>query len=219
MPRKRKNLNITGPNLWYLVGLIASDGSLSSDGRHIDISSSDHRFLQGIKNSIGIKNKIGTKYGGKKQKAFRVQIANKNFYDFLLSIGLTPNKSLELERVKVPRVYFFDFVRGLIDGDGGIQKWIHPTNKREQWNLRITSGSKKFLEWAQNKIEKIIKAKGRIHSESPTQFRLKYGKMAARVIAQKCYYEGCFGLQRKVMLARNCVNSYKGWGKSKTVNF
>jgi len=93
MPHKLKQLNIEGANLWYLVGLITSDGNLSSDGRHIDITSSDYEFLLGIKELTGIKNKIGIKYGNnKKQKAFRIQIANRNFYDFLLSIGLRQNK-------------------------------------------------------------------------------------------------------------------------------
>jgi len=144
MPHKRKDLNIKGANLWCFVGLIASDGSLSSDVRHIDITSKD--------------------------------------------------------------------------GDGGLQKWAHNTNKREQWNLRITSASKKFLEWIQSKIENIIEVKGKLYAQSPTQFKLKYGKMAARVIAEKCYQEGCFGLERKVRLARDCIDSYKGWNKSKTVN-
>ncbi len=80
MPHKRKDLKITGSNLWYLVGLITSDGCLSSDGRHIDITSSNYEFLQRIKSLIGIGNKIGTKSGGKKQKAFRIQMANRYFY-------------------------------------------------------------------------------------------------------------------------------------------
>ena len=93
MPQKRKELKIGGANLWYLVGLITSDGCLSSDGRHIDITSKDSEFLQEIKNSLGISNKIGIKYNAIKQKAFHIQIANRNLYDFLLSIGLTQNKS------------------------------------------------------------------------------------------------------------------------------
>ena len=220
MPHKRKDLKIIGPNLWYLVGLITSDGCLSSDGRHIDITSANYEFLQDIKSEIGLDSRVSTKYGTtKKQKAFHIQITNRNFYDFLLSIGLTPRKSLTLERVNVPEIYFFDFLRGIIDGDGGIQKWIHNTNSREQWNLRITSGSIKFLKWLQDKIENTLKVKGKLYAQSPTQFRLKYGKMAARVISFRCYYNGCLSLLRKRILARNCIASYRGWNKSKTVNF
>jgi len=83
----------------------------------------------------------------------------------------------------------------------------------------VTSGSIKFLRWLQNKIERTIKVKGKLYPEGPTRFTLKYGKMAARIITQKCYYEGCFGLQRKIILARDCIDSYRGWNKSRTVNF
>ena len=62
MPHKRKDLNIIGANLWYLVGLITSDGCLSSDGRHIDITAKEYEFLEKIKQATGISNKIGIKY-------------------------------------------------------------------------------------------------------------------------------------------------------------
>lgn len=218
MPHKRKELKIEGSNLWYLVGLITSDGNLSSDGRHIDITAKDYEFLQEIKNLMGVENKIGAKYNSKKQKSFHIQIANRNFYDFLLGIGLMPRKSLILAQIHVPKIYFHEFLRGLIDGDGGMQRWIHRTNGGEQWNLRIASGSEKFLRWLQAEIEIEIGARGRLHTSGPTQFRLKYGKMAARAIVTKCYYEGCVGLQRKILLAKYCLNSRAGWEKSRTVD-
>lgn len=218
MPHKRKELNIKGSNLWYLVGLIASDGCLSSDGRHIDITAKDRNFLTELTKKLKIRNRVCLKNRGTNKEAYRIQIANRNFYDFLVSIGLTQNKSLNLGPIKTPVLYFVDFLRGLIDGDGGMQRWIHRTNRREQWNLRVASGSEKFLIWLRDEIERLMNVKGRVYSESATQFRLKYGKMAARAIAEKCYYKGCFGLQRKIALAKDCVESYKGWSISKTVN-
>ena len=217
MPHKRKDLNIKGANLWYLVGLITSDGCLSSDGRHIDITSSNYEFLEKLKTHLGLVNRVTTKYGFKKKIAYHIQLCNRSFYDFLLSIGLFPCKSLTLEAINVPTDNFCDFLRGLIDGDGGMQRWFHTTNRREQWNLRIASGSKKFLTWLKDEIEKNIGAKGRLHSESKTQFRLKYGKMAAQRIIKRCYYEGCLGLDRKIRLAQECRDSYIGWKQSKTV--
>ncbi|MEW6008299.1 MAG: LAGLIDADG family homing endonuclease [Candidatus Omnitrophota bacterium] len=218
MAAPRKELKISGRNLWYLVGLITSDGCLSKDGRHIDITSKDSQLLISLTKELGLSNKVGVKNRGAKNQAYHIQIANKNFYDFLLSIGLTPNKSLTLKKVEVPVIYFVDFLRGLVDGDGGIQRWIHRPNRREQWNLRIASGSKSFLAWLKNEIEKNIRAKGRLYSEGKNNFRLKYGKMAAREIARRCYYESCLGLQRKTTLARDCITSYEGWTKSKTVH-
>lgn len=217
MPAHRKELNIKGPNLWYLVGLIASDGCLCKDGRHIDITAKEKDFLQRIKKNLGLVNKVCAKNKGTSKQAYRIQIANKGFYEFLLSIGLTQNKSLTIGELKVPNEYFIDFVRGEIDGDGCIRKWKHPSNQGEQWSLRICSGSEKFIRWLEATSEILLRIKGKIHKQSDTQWILKYGKMAARKIAEKCYYKNCLGLERKIKLAQECSRSYSGWDRSKTV--
>jgi len=217
MPAHRKGLKIEGANLWYLVGLITSDGCLSSDGRHIDITSKDFKFLEGVRDLIGIENKIGIKYGFKKQKAFHIQFSNRNFYEFLLSIGLIPNKSLTLGRIQTPEHYFIDFLRGAIDGDGCIRTWLHLTNKREQWSLRIYSGSRKFVLWLRSATQQLLGVSGKIYENNAGTLVLKYGKMAAREISRRCYYRDCFGLERKVKLTNKCLDSYEGWSQSKTV--
>jgi intein/homing endonuclease len=139
MPQKRKDLKIEGANLWYLVGLITSDGCLSKDGRHIDITSKDYEFLQKLKNLLGLLNKVGTKNKSKVNQAHYLQISNKNLYDFLLSIGLMSNKSLSLKSLKISEEFFVDFLRGLIDCDGCIRRWVHPNNVHDQSSVRIIS--------------------------------------------------------------------------------
>ncbi len=217
MPQKRKELKIEGPNLWYLVGLITSDGCLCKDGRHIDITSKDRDFLKLIRERLGLTSQVCVKNKGMDKQAYRIQIASINFYNFLLSIGLMQHKSLILNALKIPNQYFVDFLRGLIDGDGCIRKWIHPSNDREQWSLRIYSGSEQFIRWLKDTAESLLKIKGKIHRQSDTQWILKYGKMAAKEISGKCYYNNCLGLERKIKLSQQCVTSYKGWNKSKTV--
>lgn len=217
MPNKRKDLNIAGPNLWYLIGLIATDGCLSSDGRHIDITSKDREFLERIKGVTGIGNRIGSKYGIRKQRAFRIQLANKKFYNFLLFIGLTPHKSLTVGSLNVSHKYFVDFLRGIIDGDGCIRRWTHPSNHREQWSLRIYSGSGIFIKWLKSVIGSVFHAEGKIYKETDRLWILKYGKMAAKEILRKCYYDKALALERKSNLAHLCINSDSGWKRSKTV--
>jgi len=129
MPHKRKELNIKGSNLWYLVGLIASDGCLSPDGRHIDITSKDRDFLKRLVEKLNITNRVTVKNSGANDQAYHIQIANRNFYDFLQSIGLMPRKSLVIDSLDIPGIYFLDFLRGMIDGDGCIRKWTHPTTR------------------------------------------------------------------------------------------
>lgn len=217
MANRRKELKIEGANLWYLVGLITSDGNLSKDGRHIDITAKEKDFLERIKENLGLVNKVCAKNKGTPKQAYRIQIANKEFYEFLLSIGLTQNKSLTIGELKVPNEYFIDFVRGVIDGDGCIRKWRHPSNQGEQWSLRIYSGSEGFIRWLKDASEISLRIKGKIYKQSDTQWILKYGKMAARKITEKCYYKNCLGLKRKITLARDCSRSSMGWQQSKTV--
>lgn len=63
----------------------------------------------------------------------------------------------------------------------------------------------------------MLDVKGRVHKENDRKWILKYGKMAARKIARQCYYKDCLGLDRKIKSAQECLDSYKGWSKSKTV--
>jgi hypothetical protein len=219
MPHKRKKLEFKEQDLWYLVGLIATDGNLSSDGRHINVTSKHLDFLATLKGALRLENVIGTKSSGsrKDRKYYQIQFSNRNFYDFLLSVGLTPKKSLTLGPLKVPNAWFADFLRGVIDGDGSIRRWIHPSNGAEQWSLRVYSGSSTFMRWLESSIERRFLVSGQIHTHGKGLHVLKYGKLAAKRVFQNCYYEGCLGLERKINLAKVCGTSNAGWSKSKTV--
>jgi hypothetical protein len=209
--------NVQKNHLWYFIGLIAADGCLYKDGRHIEITSKEHAFLVSIKSAVGLKNKIGTKYSGCKKPYYRIQIADKKFYNFLLSVGLMPRKSSIISKIQVPILYFADFLRGVIDGDGSIKCWKHPSNHKEQMVLSITSASYPFIAWLDVSIFHLCKVRGRIYKECTGNWLLKYGKMAAREILQRCYYPGCLGLDRKTVKAQQVINSYRGWKKSKLV--
>lgn len=217
MPHQRKKLEFKNKDLWYLVGLIATDGCLSPDGRHVDITAKEYDFLDQIKKAYGFTNKIGIKRNSSGQVSHHIQISNIGFYEFLLALGLTPKKSLTLQGLDIPEECFHDFVRGVIDGDGSIRTWIHPSNGREQWSLRIYSASAAFIQWLEKVIEYRCSAAGRIHRDPRGVFVLKYGKIAAKRILQICYYDGCVSLDRKAELARLCTASRIGWNKSKTL--
>lgn len=45
--------------LAYAVGLIATDGNLSKDGRHIELTSKDTEQLETFKRCLKLKNRIG----------------------------------------------------------------------------------------------------------------------------------------------------------------
>ncbi|MFA5355413.1 MAG: hypothetical protein WC302_01615 [Candidatus Paceibacterota bacterium] len=69
------------PNLAYAVGLIATDGCLSIDGRHLNITSKDIQLLKTFKKCLGLKNKRGFKSSGfLKEEYPRLQFGNILFY-------------------------------------------------------------------------------------------------------------------------------------------
>src|SRR3990167_6241471 len=97
------------PEFAYAIGLLATDGNLSPDGRHMSLVSKDREQLENFKKCLGLKNKIGVNPSGSGKSAFRVQFGDINFYTFLLQIGLMPNKSKIIKEVMVPGAYLFDF--------------------------------------------------------------------------------------------------------------
>ncbi|MEK7192262.1 MAG: LAGLIDADG family homing endonuclease [Patescibacteria group bacterium] len=207
-------------NLWYIVGLITTDGNLSISGRHINITSKDRSLLYDVRSSLFLNNKIGRKSNGSnKKKIYSVlQLGDKKFYDYLMDIGLTPKKSLTLKSIKVPNKYFIDFVRGVIDGNGNISRWVHATNKNVQWSLRIVSGSKTFLLWLKNSMEKTFEVSGKFYTQQYANKKnplhiLKFGKFAAKFILKRCYYNKCLALNRKLKSSMKCLQSEDGLRK------
>lgn len=206
-------------DLWYVIGMITTDGSLSIDKRHINITSKDRSILIKIKRALKLKNKIGLKASGSnKEKIYsNLQIGDKRFYNFLLSIGLMPKKSLILKGMDVPKEYFSDFLRGVIDGDGSISKWVHRSNGNVQWSLRVVSGSKYFLRWLKIKTENKFNVRGKLYGYQYLGknfiYILKFGKFPAKIILSGCYYKNCLSLNRKLQSAINCIKSKDGLSK------
>lgn len=134
------------PSFAYVIGLIVTDGNLSPDGRHISFTSKDFEIVQLYCSYLGIKNKIGrrARYGSSDKKYYVVQFGDVLFYRKLLDIGLMPCKSKSLGVLKIPKEYFYDFLRGCIDGDGSVGFFTHPESKHPQFRIRLVSASNFF---------------------------------------------------------------------------
>ena len=111
----------------------------------------------------------------------------------------------------------------MIDGDGNIRRWQHPTNGREQWSVRIVGASQPFLQWIQEAAERLWGVAGGLYIRAAQSERhhplyiLKFGKIAAKVMLAECYYPDALALERKRKLATECMRVSVGWSKSKTV--
>ncbi|MBM4420855.1 MAG: hypothetical protein FJ034_04595 [Chloroflexi bacterium] len=112
--------------LAYAVGLIATDGCRSPDGRHVAFGSRDRDLVETL---LGCLDKTHLRIAEQRTRKgglyFRVQIGDVALYRWLESIGLTQRKSLTLGRLLIPAACFLDFTRGLLDGDGTIYTLQH----------------------------------------------------------------------------------------------
>ncbi len=191
-------------NFSYAIGLITTDGNLSTDGRHINMTSKDEELITTFKKCLAINNKIGRKSrgGSKDKKYFVVQFGDKNFYEFLVGLGLMPNKSKYLGNLKIPQKYFADFLRGCIDGDGHIAVHSHPESKWPQLRLRLTSASRNFLDWIRNETKKNVNPAGGWIEKCRSVHILSYGKSDSIKILKFMYQEkGSPCLKRKYIIA------------------
>jgi hypothetical protein len=209
-------------NFAYAVGLIVSDGCLSNDGRHIVFTSKDIELIHNFQQALNIKYNVGRKARAKEsaKKYFIVQIGDVYFFNFLVSIGITPAKSLTIEEVKIPEDYFFDFVRGCFDGDGCSYSYWDPRWKSSfMFYLGFASGSLKFLTWLKITITKISRLAGRITSHKKKEgknvyYQLRYSKYEAIKLVELLYKDkDSIRLSRKYLKIKeslDIVRTHKG---------
>lgn len=207
MARLSKFIDVTWTHdLAYAIGLLASDGNLSSDGRHINLTSLDREITEYARAILAIDNAIGRKArGGSMEKKYYVlQFGSKQFYSFLQRIGLTPAKSKTLGPVNIPKQFFADFMRGCFDGDGNISEAIHPQSKLLQLRLRISSASPAFLRWLLAEHGRLWHIKGGwIYSDKKKSVgSLCFGKRDSVNILRRMYkHKSEFYLRRKYRVA------------------
>lgn|SRR3989338_885107 len=185
---KGRATRVWSPELAYAVGLLATDGCLSGDGRHIDLTSKDVDQLKNFMKCICVVHKISQKksgYNGKFQS--RVQFSDVLFYEFLTKIGLTPAKSKTMGILAIPDKYFFDFLRGSFDGDGCFYSYFDPRWRSSfMYYVQFTSASMPHIEWMRSELKAALGVFGHI-TTSASIFNLKYAKKEALKILKMMY--------------------------------
>lgn len=142
-------------NFAYAIGLLATDGCLSPNGRHIILTSVDKEQLENyLVKCLNIEVKLGKKTNGHGQTASVIQFSDVLFFDFLQSIGITKAKSLTMGKIAIPEIIPEDFLRGCFDGDGHTYSYWDPRWKSSfMFYVGFTSASKDFIEWIREEIK------------------------------------------------------------------
>jgi hypothetical protein len=178
-------------DLAYLVGLIATDGCLSR-GRYVTLVSKDVENLSNFQKILGTRLTIGTtKSGSTGTMTPRVQLNNILFYELLISIGLTPAKSKTIRMLDVPDMYFFDFLRGVFDGDGSTYSYIDKRWRSSfMFYVQFASASPAFLKWLQETISRRLHVSGHTtKAKGHNTQQLKYAKRAGLILLRRMYSE------------------------------
>ncbi|MDO8577255.1 MAG: LAGLIDADG family homing endonuclease [Candidatus Wildermuthbacteria bacterium] len=220
------------PSLAYVLGLLATDGCLSKDGRHIIMRSSDIQLLDTFKKCLNISSKITETFnnGFAKKPSYRIQPSMVQFYRWLLRIGLFPAKTYTIGAIAVPDEYFRDFLRGHLDGDGSIMGYTDSYNAYKNpkyvytriW-LKFISASAKHIKWLQSRILQttgraghILEDKSTRPSKTTNMWILKFGKEDSINLLNWIYYDTNLPcLQRKRKKAEELLQKERVyWAKT-----
>ena len=175
----------------------------------MSVSSKDEDLLESLRFCLRLTNSITPVSNGRGRIYRRLQWSNRVFYDWLVSIGLTPAKTLTLGPVAVPEKYFPDFFRGCIDGDGSIlvytDRYHAPKNDRyvyQRLYVSLVSASRPFLDWVRTEVRQLLGVHGVVEAKF-TQGRrpiwtLRYAKgESLRLLPWMYYASGVPSLARK----------------------
>jgi hypothetical protein len=210
------------PLLAYAVGLLATDGC-QTDGRHLSFPSADRELVEILLACLGKRNKISEIRTRSGATFYRTQIGDVALCRWLLSVGVTPRKSLTLGPLSIPDEYFLECARGLLDGDGDITNFVHaPTKKTypdyryERLVVGFNSASRPHLEWLRTRLQPYVNAPGWLGVKAATEDRhefltLRYGKRDGLRLLPLLYRDADVPrLERKYRIWRSYLERHPG---------
>lgn len=184
---------IWSPELAYLLGFTAADGCVmpiqpGQRGGGVRWQINDLDLLQQIRRVIDSTHPIKKV----RFKAFELRIYNKEIYKRLVDLGISHNKTFNLNPLdKVPRYLYGHLARGYFDGDGTISYNKNPAQKC--FTSNIACASKDFIYW----LQKIIPTKGGSLFKRKTYYVLAYGRWDTIRLGEFMYKNSTIHLQRK----------------------
>lgn len=135
-----KDLN--NEEVQYWLGYLATDGNIHENRISLNQKFEDKDVIIKFKKFLKIKNKLIKRYCKKRNKTYSysgISFRDTKTCEFLNNLGITKNKSFTL---KMNFELNFNFIRGVIDGDGSI---ISNSKFKNKNIIKICSMSKDFI--------------------------------------------------------------------------
>lgn len=116
--------NIDTEEKAYFLGFIFADGCVSNGEFFLDINEKDIEIIIRLREKIHSNCKIATRKKANSMMS-RIAIKNQEFCASLSRYGIIDNKTKKTTHLPmefIPPIFYKDFLRGLVDGDGWVIK-------------------------------------------------------------------------------------------------
>lgn len=185
--------NLKDNQVQYWLGYLASDGSIFEDRVLLSQKLEDKDVIEKFNKFLNINKELTIKYHkkfGKKYPYVNTSFRNKEITNFLIDLGITYNKSFTL---KMNMPITFDFLRGVIDGDGSISVKNGNTKNR----IRIFTVSEQFHNQIINFLnDNNIDCKSYKSKKGILDIHI-HKKEALLKLIDNLYYDNCVSMARK----------------------
>ncbi|WP_203362642.1 LAGLIDADG family homing endonuclease [Bacillus sp. REN10] len=120
----------------WVLGLFVADGTINKQVHSLSLTQKDERILRLVATCMEADYVLAPVTPTRSTPILIIN--SKEIKQDLKKLGITPNKSLTIPFPDVPGEFLLSFIKGVVDGDGWVQKTGYVMN--------ITTGSKHFAE-------------------------------------------------------------------------
>ncbi|EZH67407.1 hypothetical protein DH09_05620 [Bacillaceae bacterium JMAK1] len=120
----------------WVLGLFITDGSISKSHSNVSLTQKNQTLLRRVATYMNADYILAKSY--KTRTAATLLINSKEIKNDLIMLGISPNKSLTVQFPNIPDEFLSSFIRGVVDGDGWVQK--------RGYVMNITTASYSFAE-------------------------------------------------------------------------
>ena len=196
-PVKDDYFDIENERMAYLLGLLASDGTVRKDTNEIKLSFSsvDKEFLEKLQKEVG--GRPISSYTT--QDGFEVstwEFTSKKIKNKLAEYNIIPQKTFTFSfPMKLSKEYWKDFIRGYFDGDGSIST-AGPNAIRFQICSATEDVLKKIIDFFEENDIPRVNIQVTYRNKNPLYY-FQYSSTSTRKIYNILYYDNCLCLPRK----------------------